>query len=348
MFEDNDQFELSRYKWVIPFVVLILIVSLIMVRCSTNNLKGYVASSSSTTDSSSSKIDEGIVESVNEISESTYQYSDEELKLSLEIPESWSKVTGENHNVTFIDKKIGTQLNLTVTSYDPGINSINENYLTQQAYNSGMEIREYKATSNSSYAVSYASLSYAYIDYVYWDYNQILTLSFMFDINYYNDAELNNTIKYINNSLNWIRSNAIPDDLQMVYVSYGNFEFGYPIGWNYGESSNTILITNEEGSAAFSLSVNEVATTLEGISQVDCVNYLSQTKPNFMLKSFDNNGSMISLTGSYVLNGVTLNVQQYILVNGGYEYTISFDTESEVTSSLAVTIQKVINSFRCF
>lgn len=350
MYDDKDQFELSRYKWIIPFVVIVLIISILMVRCSTDNLKGYT-DSSSLTDSladSSSNDDTGIVEKVDTISEETYPYNDEELKISLEIPQSWSKISGANHNVSFIDKNYGTQLNVKVSAYSPEINSINENYLTQQAYNNGMEIREYKSLSNSSYAVSYASTSYAYIDYTYWDFDHVITLNFMFDNSYYNDTKLNQTIKFINSSFKWTRSNAIPDDLQMAYFSYGNFEFGYPIGWNYGESSNSILITNEEGSAAINVSVNEAATSLEGISQIDCVNFLSQTKPGFMLSSFDNNGSMITITGTYVLNNVKLNLQEYILVNNGYEYTISFDTESQVTSDLAVTIQKVINSFRCF
>lgn len=347
MFEENDQFELSRYKWVIPFVVVILIVSLIFVKCSSNNLKGYVESSS--LNDSSSQADKSTLEDqVLNISESTSLYQDEDIHFSLEIPESWTKVAGENNNVSFIDKNRGTQLNITIKGYDPSINTVDEDLLQQQASAANMTIREYDKTSNSKYSVSYTSSKYGYIDYVYWDYNTVITLSFMIDGKYYNDSDVNKTIRYIHQTFNWVTENPIPDDLQMAYLSYGNFEFGFPKDWNYGESSDTIMITNPEGSAAITISVTEAASTLEAVSQVDCVNYLSQIKPNFILDSFSNTGTMVTCTGTYQMNGTKLNVQQYIMVNNGYEYTLSFDTEAEVTSGLTTTIQKVINSFRCF
>lgn len=346
MFEDKDQFELSRYKWIIPFVVIILIISLFFVKCSSENLKGYVDSSSVTDSSSVSSKDSN--DELIILNEETVLYEDPEIHYSFQIPKSWVKISGTDNNVSFVDKKLGTQLNVSVSAYDPAINTITEDVLRQQASSSDMEIREFKKDSNSNYAVSYNSYNYGYIDCVHWDYNTIITLNFMLDIKYYNDSDVNKTIKYIEQSFNWITENPIPDDLQLAYFEYGNFEFGFPADWNYGESSDTIMITNQEGSAAITITVTEAATTLENISQIDCVNYLSQIKPNFMLDSFSNTGNMITCTGSYQLDDVKLNVQEYIMVNNGYEYTLSFDTESQVTSDLAVTIQKVINSFRCF
>ncbi|SFD37050.1 hypothetical protein [Ruminococcus albus] len=133
-----------------------------------------------------------------------------------------------------------------------------------------------------------------------------------------------------------------------IYVSSGNYEFGFPEGWNYGESGSAIYMTNQDGSASFSETVNEAAASLENISQIDYITYISQSKPDFMLTNFNNDGQKISITGEYLLNGKKINLQQYIIINNSYEYTLSFDTEEDVTSELAVTIQNVINSFKYY
>lgn len=107
-------------------------------------------------------------------------------------------------------------------------------------------------------------------------------------------------------------------------------------------------MTNQDGSASFSETVNEAAASLENISQIDYITYISQSKPDFMLTNFNNDGQKISITGEYLLNGKKINLQQYIIINNSYEYTLSFDTEEDVTSELAVTIQNVINSFKYY
>lgn len=343
---NDDQFELSRYKWVIPFVAVILVISLIIIKGSSNNLKGYVENQSS--DNSSSSVKDINKDDNIELSENTVLYSDDTYSFSFMIPESWSKVNGSGSDVSFINKQTGTKLQVNVLTYDPQINTVDENFLIQQASANGMEVREYSKPTNSSYFVSYCSSDYGYIEYSFWDYSAIIKLNFCVDIKYYNDEQMNKTLKYIVNSFEWKKSDPIPEGITPKYISYGNFEFGFPEGWNYGESGNTIVMTNQEGSASFTITVNEAAASLENISQIEYINYISQSKPDFMLTNFSNDGQKISITGEYMLNGQKLNLQQYIIVNNGFEYNLSFDTEVAVTSELTVTIQNVINSFRCY
>lgn len=344
-FNDKDQFELSRYRWIIPFVVIVFTVSMIFVKCSSNNLKGYVDDGA---DNSSSSTNSSITEEVIELKEDTTMYSDDNYNFRLSIPDSWSKVNGTGSNVSFVNRQTGSQLQVIVMEYDPQINTVDENLLTQQAVSNGMELREYSKPDNSSYYVSYCSSDYGFIEYSFWDYSAIIKLNFCVDIRYYNDETMNKTLKYIVNSFDWTKPDPIPSGIIPIFVSGGNYEFGFPKGWDYGESGDTVYMTNTNGSASFSVTVNEAASSLENISQIDYINYISQSKPDFMLTNFNNDGQKISITGEYFLNGKKINLQQFIIINNGSEYTLSFDTEEEVTSELAVTIQNVINSFKIY
>ncbi len=342
-FNDRDQFELSRYRWVIPFVIIVLTVTVILVKCSSNNLKGFVDDKN---EQSSSLADTSSVEEIIELKEETSLYSDDTYNFTLSIPVSWSKINGTGSNVSFVNRQTGAQLQVIVMNYDPQINSMDENLLTQQAVSNGMELREYSKPTNSSYSVSYCSSDYGYIEYSFWDYSAIIKLNFCVGIKYYNDEQMNKTLKYIANSFNWAMADPIPAGIIPIYVTNGNYEFGFPEGWDYGESGNTIYMTNKEGSASFSVTVNEAASSLDNISQIDYINYISQSKPDFLLTNFNNDGQKISIMGEYFLNGKKINLQQYIIINNGFEYSLSFDTEEDVTSELAVTIQSVINSFK--
>ena len=348
MYDDNDQYELSRYKWIFPLVVIILIVSLLLVKCSNNNLKGYVDSADESKGTEEITSSTGNLDADPVMEEESVLYSDEELGVSFSVPESWTKLLGEGHTVTFIDKKIGTQLNFTAVNYDPTVNMISEESLYQDIVSAGMEPREFKKDRFDEYSVSYVNSKYAYIEHTIWDRSMILTLSFTFDVNYYNDTKLNNMVQFIIQSVNWNKTYPIPDDLQLLYQEYGNFEFGLPKNWSYGESSNTILMTDPTQRAAITITVNEAATTLDNISQVDFVNFLAQTREGFMPKSYENDGTVIKCTGTYYNSDTLYNIQQYVMVANGYEYILSFDTDAEMTSDLAVTIQNEVNTFRIF
>ena len=86
-FNDRDQFELSRYRWVIPFVIIVLTVTVILVKCSSNNLKGFVDDKN---EQSSSLADTSSVEEIIELKEETSLYSDDTYNFTLSIPVSWS------------------------------------------------------------------------------------------------------------------------------------------------------------------------------------------------------------------------------------------------------------------
>ena len=174
-FNDRDQFELSRYRWVIPFVIIVLTVTVILVKCSSNNLKGFVDDKN---EQSSSLADTSSVEEIIELKEETSLYSDDTYNFTLSIPVSWSKINGTGSNVSFVNRQTGAQLQVIVMNYDPQINSMDENLLTQQAVSNGMELREYSKPTNSSYSVSYCSSDYGYIEYSFWDYSAIIKLNF--------------------------------------------------------------------------------------------------------------------------------------------------------------------------
>ena len=346
MYDDSEQFDLGRYKWLIPIVVIILVAAFFLVQCSTNNLQGYVDSSSvaETTASASSELDE----SVQKIADPTYNYVNDALHYSIDVPEAWAKVLGENNEISFIDKRNSVQLRIFSQAYNPQINRVSYDSCQVQAAQSNMELREFKQITTSSYAVSYATKDYWYLEYVYWDYTSILTLRFTIPTQYSNDTTVMQTVKYVNQSLIWNRERAIPEDLQLIYSDMGSFEFGLPVGWTFGSSGGTIIATAPDGTASFTVSVTEATMELSQISQVDTLTYLQQSKPGFNMESYTNNGTILEVRGTYNLNGKPIDLHQYVKVQNGYEYTLIFESENQVTSSLAVTMQNVINSFGYF
>ena len=343
---DNDQFDLSRYKWLLPVVAVFIIVTMIFAKGSDDNLKGYTGSE--ITDSTVSETDSSSKDKHSGVSEETFIYRDTNYMFELEVPVSWSIVNGTGSNVSFIHNATGTQLNITVSDYDPQINNVDERQISEQALTGGFELLEFLKEDNSSYYIAYTNEQYGFIEYTYWDRSSIIKLGFTLDIRYYDDSTISNTIQYIHDSFSWQEQDPIPEELTIVYIPFGNFEIGIMTDWTVGSSGNTILSTNAESTAAVSVSVNETTASPDSISQVEYTNYLAQSHESFMLNSFSNDGSKIQCSGTYILNGVEIDLMQVIYVQNGYEYILSFDTENSETSKMAESIQHIINSFRVF
>ena len=342
---DNDQFDISQYKWLIPVAISILMISLILVKCSGNTLQDYTDSSSR---ESSSITDSKEDSSEITINEETNQYANDKMNFSLSIPASWAKINGKDENISFVDKKTSLTLYININAYDPTINNINENSISLQAENAGYSLNEFKKEKNNNYSVAYNDNKFGYVENYYWDKNNIIMLKFQIPINLYNDTDINNKVKFIANSFNWETENPIPENIFLKYYETGNFEFGFIKGWNYGESSNTILSTNKDNTASISITVEESNQDLSQVSQVEYSTNLSQSKNNLIINTFNNDGTTIKCTGSYTQDDQNVNLQQYIIASGQYIYTISFDSYNSVTSELSTDFQNVINSFRYF
>lgn len=374
---DKDDFDIKRYIWLIPLVIIIIVATIILVKCTAeDNLKGYtgkddtsVIDDESSEDDSSSNISSEADSSTTEEFDNTFGDSDKGIHVDC-IPASWKRVNGQGIT-TFIDQQTGSQLLCSIIDYDPRINLITKEYLEQQATAANTKLIEFDNTytlknidtfvdaaaqpSCRRYMAAYNDGKIAQIDIYIWNFDDILSLSFRFDAKYYNDIKMKETVQKIVNSISFIGSykdgkrGMIPPKVILGYIESVDLEYAYPEGFTYGETGNTIVATSPDKDVSITVIVNESTNPISSVSQMDYAKYIQTLRPTNFVPHYDDfvyQADQMSLRFSYQfeINGATWKGQSYTIRNGRFEYTILYENSIPYTTKCA----SFTEIFKCF
>lgn len=377
---NKDDFDIKRYIWLIPLVLIIIAVTIILVKCTAeDNLKGYtgkddssIIDDESSEDDSSSDISSSSIDDSSIIEEIDNRFGDSDKGISVvNIPASWKRVNGQGIT-TFIDQQTGSQLLCSIIDYDPRINLITKEYLEQQATAANTKLIEFDNTyklknidtfvdtetqlSCRRYMAAYNDGKTAQIDIYLWNFDDILSLSFRFDAKYYNDIKMKEIVQNIVDNISFNGSyedgkrGMIPPKVILGYIESVDLEYAYPEGFTYGETGNTIVATSPDKDVSITVIVNESTEPISSVSQMDYAKYIQTLRPtNFVphYEDFVYQADRMSLKFSYQFeaNGATWKGQSYTIRNGKYEYTILYENSIPYYTKCA-TFTEVFKCFR--
>ena len=267
---------------------------------------------------------ESPVENIKDIDMVLIEYPE----FTINIPSDWTKVI-RNGNDNFIHSPSATSVSINISEYYPEINNIDESIVSTNVANSGYGFVSFMKTSTSSYEAIYQDLdnnTYDYIEEVFWTKDKIVTLTFTVNDTYYN--KMADYFNAIYNSFKWNEDqNIIPDDIMLIYIEYGDFEFALPISWSVGIQDNAIYATNSDNTAQVVITVIENPLSLDSVTAYDITNLLQPQRPNgFILQYVSNSVNYLKAAVQYYNNsGINMENRTYLFANGVFLYTIQFD-----------------------
>lgn len=247
---------------------------------------------------------------------------------------------------TFIHSASETSIQIQVSDYYPGIQSITEEGIQYQVQNMGGQLISFMWRGASQYSCIYTVNGVVYYESTAFDRDTVVMLVCKTYAQNY-DA-FNDTLTYVINSFKWTGKTPFPDDYYVCYNDFGNFEYAIPAGWGSEIVDNALFAQDEKTGASMSVNVFQSDASYAGVSQTDYVTYMQQHYPNYILQSFANDNRIIYSTGTYSSATVRYIVVCYMLASGSFEYAITFTCPSENYSANAQTYAGAIDLFRLF
>ncbi|MBP3808212.1 MAG: hypothetical protein ILA13_07450 [Eubacterium sp.] len=264
---------------------------------------------------------------------SSFTVADDNAGFSVNIPDGWQKIKKNGYD-NYIHSPSATSVGIEICDYEPYVNTYNESNIASEITSNGYSFVSFTKKTSSSYEVIYQDIkdsTYDYIDEVIWSKNNIVTLHFIVNDEYF--SKMSPYLDSIYNSFKWHNDiSIIPDYIYMTYMEYGDFEFGLPTDWTLGIENNTVYSTNTDNTAQMTLSVSENNSSLENVSGYELTSILQPTRSSgFMLQSFNAEQTKVTATAAYYNNeGINMVNKTYIYTNGVYQYNFQFDYVSGV------------------
>lgn len=315
---DARNFVRKPRNWIITTIVVCLILGLIFT---------IFHSSSNALQKAPSATPTEITEPTLHPIEYQYEtYSSGKIPMKMLVPSEWSYLLQDGID-TFINNIDAATLKINVTDYQPFSNKIDEAYCINYVASQNGAIGSYADLDTSSFTVSYEVDGIDYFEYCSWDLNNQLdiTISIPADqYDYYID-----TIQYLMDSVQWQKTNPIPEDYYIFYNEYGAFQFGVPVDWITNIQNGLFTAMNTDETAGFTVSVAESNIDLSTITQIDYVDTYGQ-KSNYVLSTFSNTGTVITTESSYTDNGIQYYSVHHIISSDGFLYEFMFLSQAEV------------------
>lgn len=328
----------TKHSWVVILIVSIAFMScLIMLFAKDTPLPGY--------------IDEGTAPepTTTPIAVSLNTYTLPESGFSVGIPEGWQKVNG-NGKISFIHKASASTIEIEESNYNPEIAMTTKESVSTSAIAAGYNFLDFYWIDNSSFVITYTKGTNEslinYIETVHFDRKNIVKVTYIIKGEYY--QKLQATIEQSIDSIQWEREDPIPKEFILQYNSFGNFEFGSPIGWTSGITDGAYYAQDTQTGATMVITAVESDFTYEKISQLDYVKIASRGRSNFALRSYVADEKIIRGTAVYAQNGQQYMMMQYLIASGTYEYSITFECPVSAYEQTQSLYENAIKLFRIF
>lgn len=244
-----------------------------------------------------------------------------ELGFSMQVPKDWTFVV-KGGNDTYVNAKDGASIVFAVSDYNPALNSVTRESIYSDIVAANGVFGDYEQVSSSAYLVVYEIGALDYFEYSLWDLDTLVRVSVQIPAQSY--TTYREDILAMLDTFSWERANPIPEDYAMYYSEYGSFEFPIPDGWQYGIENGSLVALSADGAAGYQVSVTNTTAYLNDVSQIDYVEAMGSGKPNYMLNSFSNTGSILTAEASFTSDGVACRQIHNIFATGEYQYELVF------------------------
>lgn len=265
--------------------------------------------------------------------------------VTFDYPAAWTQ-TQKGTNPLFLDSD-GTYLLLQKSAYRPQINAVTEASVSNELAASNFIPLYYERLSSSSFLISYCADDITTWEYVIWDREQEYHLIFSTGKERTDTVEA--LISHIFDSFQWEQALPIPENMYLVYNSFGNFEFAVPADWDSGMSSEAFSATHMETGAAYSVTVSETSlTSLQDISQLQYVQKAAKSRSNLYIKSYGAAASQITAESIYTLDGVQMVFYHVLSLHNGYLYESMLDVPVSSGGADYQLVMGCLKYFRTF
>lgn len=265
--------------------------------------------------------------------------------VTFEYPAAWTQAQ-KGANPMFLDSD-GTYLLLQKSAYRPQINAVTEASVSNELAVSNFILLYYEKLSSSSFLLSYCSDSIITWEFVIWDREQEYRL--IFSTGKERTDALEELIFHIFDSFQWEQTLPIPENMYLVYNSFGNFEFAVPTEWASGTSSEAFSAAHMETGATYSVTVSETPlTTLQNISQLQYVQEAAKSRSNLYIKSYGAAASQVTAESIYTLDGVQMVFYHVMSLHNGYLYEFMLDAPVSSGGADYQIVMECLKYFRTF
>lgn len=328
----------TKHSWIIILIIAIVFMScLIMFFAKDTPLPGYIDESSTAEPP------------ITPVTVNLNIYTLPETKFSIGIPEGWQKVN-RNGRVSFIHKASASTIEIEEVNYNPEITMMTKESASTSAIAAGYNFLEFYWIDNSSFAIIYTKGTNEsvtnYIETVHFDRKNIIRVTYIIKGEHY--QKLQATVEQSIDSIEWERKDPIPKEFILQYNSFGNFEFGSPIGWTSGITDGAYYAQDTQTGATMVITAVESDFTYEKVSQLDYVKTASRGRSNFALRSYAADKKIIRGTAVYAHNGQQYMMMQYLIASGTYEYSITFECPVSAYEQTQSLYENAIKLFRIF
>lgn len=330
-----------RVSYWIPILIVILLISLIVGTQNSENIdvyttKGTEATVPSTT-TPAAKID-------------LVERKIDKLNASIGIPSDWTKVIKDGH-LTFIHSPSTSSAQIQVTPYSPKFLSANENAVRSELFASNLTLLSFRWLTNSNYMMVYMSgteeKGVIYIENLTFDKEHAVRVVLTMPSEFY--ERMFETMQAIATSFKWEKDKPYPEELVMVYNSYGDFEFAYPATWKTGIQNNVYLTQDPNNGTMMSVTVNQSTAVYSEMNQLDYYKWVSgRGYSNLSIQNFQINDSCIYAISMFSTNSGSMILVHYLVATGSYEYILTFEIPYAVYSATIDTVSTLINHLRIY
>lgn len=325
------------------YVIGIMIVGFILIATSKKQLNAFrpgVDDSTLTVES----------EKVTEKNVPTEAYKCDDIDLVLQVPQGWNRVTKSGFD-TFIHAPSATSFQIQVIDYYPKVNNEDASTLQQSLQELGYTFIDFQRPAANNYYVVYKKENEAgttdYIEDVIWDRDHVVKLVATVNDQYYDEME--STIWNCFKSAVWNYENPIADGFMLVYLQNGDFEFAYPVNWEYGETDQAAYASDPETGASVTVTMSDgTGVSAQSISQLDYSDMLSQNRQNYQLQGFSQYDDHVHGEAVYSQNGVQVGVVQDLYANGYFLYAVTYEFPMELSDSFYEPILSGLSMTRIF
>ena len=300
----------NKKKWIIIFVSSILLLTIVITRCTQPPLPAY---------NGDGEVTPSPVATQEPISGITH--TDKETGASFFIPDGWVYVLKGGVD-TWIHKESTSCIQFQVQPYSPYLLYVHEESLNNEIDIVGGTLQEFCDISNREYTCSYTLNNMTYYERTAYDRDLSVRVVIMVPTAY--QSLLNAEITQSLTSFRWNPNNPFPIGYDIYYNEYGSFEYAVPSDWYYGITENAFFAQSQSTGATMSVRVSESDVSYSDVDSVKFTAYTQENYPTFVLQDFANDSRIIYATGIFTSENERYVLIEYLLASGTFEYAIIF------------------------
>ena len=344
------KFQKKRISYWVPIAVLMVLMSLLLVYCqSQENLNVYNRPDETTATDASGNPVTTPTETKPSSSTPLKTYQNETLKISYAIPEGWQRVTMDGYE-TYIHAPSAASAQIQIMDFNPAFITVNADMMKNDLLAAGLTLESFQWDDTTTYTCVYrkgdTKTGTACVDRVTFDKAHVVRLFLSWPLKYYD--RLVNDMLAIAESFKWEKETPYPENVSLVYNSAAKCEFGYPVGWYTQIQNNVYLAQDPKTKTLMSMTINPSTVQYDKMTKLDYVNWASSGRSGFSLIDVKMDKTTIYGTSTYSAGNSSMVLVHYMYSSGAYEYIFTFEIPYSDYQQQKELVATLINTFRTY